>query len=243
MYAFNSKSISLCKLLSETPQTPAKDLDYRGLYEMIKTHPTVSFLSVITNSRGAPSNGGFPIFSSQDLNYLSSLSQEEFEEVREAFIKKIEYAGIEYTDSIQNSYYIKVFDILGGHEGMDRLINFAQEYLALPSGWDQIEPLIPESLSLEQGNIYISMANYIDKIARPIYETLISKTIPNTRGDNPVCDWYLTQRLAIAGVAISTEEFIDCMTGGAATPLEIVATGADLLGIWLDYEVCNHRWH
>ncbi len=67
--------------------------------------------------------------------------------------------------------------------------------------------------------------------------------MPVSRSDSSMCEWYLQQRLAIAGVAISTEEFIDEMTGGAATPLEVVATGADLLGIWIDYEVCNHRWH
>lgn len=96
---------------------------------------------------------------------------------------------------------------------------------------------------MEQGEVYIYMATYIDKIGRPIYDVLTSKDMPVSRADSPECIWYLQQRLAIAGIAISAEEFLDVMTGGAATPIELIATGADLVGIWLDYDVCNHRWH
>ena len=183
------------------------------------------------------------MFSSQDLNYLSSLSQEDFEKVRNSFIMKLENAGIEDIESIQDSNYIKIFDLLGGHEGMDQLITFAEEYITSPQGWNQIEFLMPKITSLEQGEVYIYMATYIDKIGRPIYDVLVSKDMPVSRANSAMCKRYLEQRLAIVEVAITAEAFLDTMTGGAATPLEAIATGADLVGIWIDYEVCNHRWH
>lgn len=220
-----------------------KDSEYKSIYETMEGEPTVSFFSLLNSSRSSGLEDGYPVFSTQDLNYLSSLSQEDFEKVRDAFIQKLEYAGIEDIESIQDSNYLKVFDLLGGHEGMDQLIAFAQEYMTSPKGWSNIELLMPKNISLEQGKIYVYMATYIDKIGRPIYDVLVSKDAPVSRADSPVCKLYLEQRLAIAGVAMSAEAFLDAMTGGTATPIEVIATGADLVDIWLDYEVCNHRWH
>lgn len=227
----------------EAFEADEKNSEYKSIYETLKEEPTVSILSLLNNSRASGVEDGYPVFSSEDLNYLSSLSQEDFEKVRDAFIKRLKSAGIEDVESIQDSNYIKIFDLMDGHQGMDQLIAFAQEYITSPQGWNQIELLMPQNISLEQGEVYIYMATYIDKIGRPIYDVLTSKDMPVSRADSQICIRYLQQRLAIAGAAISTEEFIDVMTGGAATPLELIATGADLVSIWLDYEVCNHRWH
>lgn len=250
-----NKTIAVCLLFvanmlvfvscsqEEEFETYEKTTEYKNIYEALKGESTVSILSLLNNSRASGEEDGYPVFSSEDLNYLSSLSQEDFEKVRDSFIERLKSTGVEDVDSIQDSNYVKIFDLLGGHQGMDQLIAFAQEYITSPQGWNQIELLMPKNIPLEQGEVYVYMATYIDKIGRPIYDVLTSKDMPVSRADSPVCVRYLQQRLAIAGVAISAEEFLDAMTGGTATPLEIVATGADLTGIWLDYEVCNHRWH
>lgn len=208
---------------------------------------TSMFLLLNTNSRTAVDNK-YPVFTSEDLEYLSSLTQEEFQDIIDCFNSQLNTNERIEVENIQDSVYIETFTILGGHENMNKLISFTQKYMESAQGWDTIESLLPDNLSYKQGEIYIQMAVYTDKIARPIYEELngydLSKDQTSlNNNDIEICKWYLTQRLAIAGIGISAEAFIDSMTGGVATPIEAIATGADLLGIWLDYEVCNHRWH
>jgi hypothetical protein len=56
----------------------------------------------------------------------------------------------------------------------------------------------------------------------------------------------MKNRLSLSGINIGVDALVDIMTGGTAavlTPLEDVAIGADLASIWLDYEICNGRWH
>lgn len=220
-----------------------KNTEYKSIYETLTETPSVSILSLLNNSRTSDEEDGYPLFSSVDLNYLSSLSQEDFEKVRYAFIEMLKSADVKDVESIQDSNYIEIFDLLGGYQGMEQLIAFSQEYITSPRGWNQITHLMPQNISLKQGKIYVYMAAYIDKIGRPIYDALISRDTPASRADSLICKRYLQQRLAIAGLAISADLFIDAMTGGSATPIEFIATGAELLGIWFEYEVCNFRWH
>lgn len=219
------------------------------LYDVTENIETESiFSSLNPASRSSSSSNTYPVFTQKDLTYLASLSQAEFQLVIDDFNSQLTTNERIEAEEIQDSLYIEVFNILDGHEGMDNLISFAQRYMEASQGWNSIESLLPSNLSHQQGEIYIRMAVYVDKIARPIYNQLVDLDNPTSRailsnGDDPTCKWYLTQRLAIAGIAMSAEAFLDAMTGGAATPIEVVATGADLVGIWLDYEVCNHRWH
>lgn len=126
-----NKTIALCLLFivnmlglvscSQEAEIKAdeKTSEYKDMYDVLKGEPTVSILSLLNNSRASGEEIGYPVFSPEDLNYLSSLSQEDLEEVRNAFIKRLKSAGIENIDSIRDSNYIKIFDLLGGHQGMD----------------------------------------------------------------------------------------------------------------------------
>ncbi|MDE6642628.1 MAG: hypothetical protein K2K27_00810 [Muribaculaceae bacterium] len=75
-------------------ESDKNNTNFKDVYESLKGEPSVSFLSLLNNSRASGVENEYPVFSVEDLNYLSSLSQKDFEEVRDAFIKKLNSASI-----------------------------------------------------------------------------------------------------------------------------------------------------
>ena len=70
-------------------ESDKNNTNFKDVYESLKGEPSVSFLSLLNNSRASGVENEYPVFSVEDLNYLSSLSQKDFEEVRDAFIKNL----------------------------------------------------------------------------------------------------------------------------------------------------------
>lgn len=225
------------------PKFGSNDSMFKSLYEKMKDESSIPLFSIINNSRAKTIEKGYPEISQQDLEYLSELSPEELESLHNKLVERLEDNGIIDMDSIQDENYIKIFQFLGGHEGMDKFIKFTEDYMNSSKGWEQIERLIPNDLTTEQGEIYITMATYVDRIGRPIYCYLSSQDNPISRSDNPLCRELLKQKLEGLGIDMTVDAFLDLATGGLATEDEMFVIGVDIAGIWLDYEHCNGRWH
>ncbi|MDE7426718.1 MAG: hypothetical protein K2M79_02835 [Muribaculaceae bacterium] len=77
-----------------------------------------------------------------------------------------------------------------------------------------------------------------------MYENLtnpISRLAPNN--DNRLCKDKLAADLAVLGVQIQADEFIDAMAAGSTTLIEGSVLAIELVTIWLEYEACNGRFH
>lgn len=111
-------------------------------------------------------------------------------------------------------------------------------------GWGELRSLIPTGLTIEQAKIYVCMAVYIDKVARPIDNVLIDKSTKSR--DSKFCEREARIRLALAGIDVTVYGLVDLLTDGVGftlSTLEESSVAANLMNIWLDYEICNGRWH
>lgn len=224
----------------------SEDSNAMQLYQMMSKIPTTSILADVSSESRSSSEYEFyiPTFSQNDLNYLASLNQDEFEAFRNELIERLGPDGIDKLEEIQDINYDRICDILGGHEGMNKLEEFSLAYIETPGGWSYVQELLPINLTDKQINTYISFAVYIDKVSRPLYKTLTSD-IPHSRVKS-MCELNAAISLVTAGINIGVDVMVDIMTGGAGaslTPLEEAAMGAELTSIWIDYEICNGRWH
>lgn len=232
---------------TDEPSVYVEDTIAEQIYRTMSEIPTSSILSEgksIHSRSSIDYEFTIPTFTQDDLNYLLSLSQSEFEEFRNNIIAQLGENGLDELEEKQDENYIQTFEILGGHAGMDNLKEFLTSYLETPGGWHYVQTLLPKNLNKSQTNIYIANAIYIDKISRPVYSALISTSTPS-RGST-ICDIEAGIRLALVGVDIGVDDLVDIMTDGAGAalePLEGAAVAADLTSIWIDYEICNGRWH
>ena len=220
--------------------------DIEQLYNELSSRPSVSIFLIDNISRG--NNTLIPIFTPDDLKYLSSLSQKDFESFRSNIISEFGPNGNEIIENIEDRNYTSIFNLMNGHIGMDEYLNFATTYIESKSGIEILQELIPKNINGIQTKLYVAMAVYIDKLARPLLDELVlhEESSEPSRSGFAYCKWEAERRLALAGVQMGVDALCDVMTGGAAlelTPLEGAAITADLTGIWLDYEVCNGRWH
>lgn len=222
------------------------------LYEDLVNLPTVSLLSNKTPESRAGYIPSYPVFTPDDLKYLSTLSQNQFMAFRDSLI--ITFGGLEKLDSLQAANYADAFNALGGHEGIDQLISFSTAYLDTVPGWESIQALMPKKLSESISKGYIYQAAFIDQYSRPIHEELVQHDLDAgymivSEIENTFCHHQLTVDLCMAGIDIAADTFLDVMSGGVldATLLpesaNIFALELQGLNIWLNYEVCNHRWH
>lgn len=222
-------------------------INVKDLYDEMSS---VSTRSIISNtnpdSRSADSlSNSIPIFTPEDLEYLSTLNQDEFISFRNNIIDQLGGEdGMSRIEEMEDENYIRIFYAMDGHEGIDNLNDFSCSYLNTPGGWSYLDVLLPDSLTTEQTKIYVGMAVYIDKIGRPIYKAILETTPISDSRD--ICELQAAIKLAIAGINIGVDGLIDIMTGGAGTTLtalETLAIEAQLTSIWIDYEICNGRWH
>ncbi len=224
----------------------------KELYEKLETCPYNSIFSINYGTSRAEHTSDYIYFAvtNDDIEYLSSLSQDEMKEERERLIQSLGHSGENIIDSLQSVGYEHIFNVLGGHVGMNQLINFTTTYIEnieSTEKWDEISQLIPSNLTENQANIYIYMAVCVNKICRPIYRVLTTRQIQNisttSRNARNICDAQLAAELSIMGIDLTAEAFIDIMSGGAMTAFEATVGCANLVGIWYNYETCNGRWH
>lgn len=148
-------------------------------------------------------------------------------------------------DSIQEDRINYIYNTIGDYKIFQELMDFGISYMEMNPDWDNIINLLPPSLTAEQSDIFIKFAVSIDKVAKPVYNCLTrpSRVNPTLDEDAAICKHLLAARLATLGLAIKVEVFLDIVAEGRLTELEAVATGAQLLEIWLQYEACNMRIH
>lgn len=224
----------------------------RALFDELNEIPTVSFFlnhkSVISRS-GESHIYGFPAFSDSELDFLYSLSPEEMKEYLDNITNQIGEKNLELADEANIEAYMAVYDYIGP-ASMERLKKFGSDYLNSEKGWETISLLLPSNLSETETELYLIMAVCIDKSIRPIYNKILSRDetrifVGPGSGDMnlELCRAQLSQKLLLLGGRITVDEFIDIMTGGTATPIELIMDGIDAVSIWLDYENCRGRWH
>lgn len=217
-------------------------------YSELSSSPTISiFSNNDTQSSRSENEGGIPGLTSEDLKYLSSLSQKEIQALIENLDSRIDAYGREKIEEIEVNNYNRILDLIGGYENMNQYMEFSMSYLETDGGINNLQMLMPQNLNDTQIKLYIAMAIYIDKTARPfIVEVTQSVDSKLSRGDSEYCKWVADMKLALAGVDFGVDILCDIMTDGVAaefTGLEMAAISANITSIWLDYEVCCGRWH
>lgn len=224
----------------------SENLDYEKLYYEASNIPTYSLLEQVSENGRAGNNSGIqiPVLTESDLDYLASLSFNELKSLRDDVTARLGEGSLEIIDEIEYENYLRIYNLLEGHKGVDKLLDFGRIYLETPGGWQYVESSLPQKVSVEQAKLYIGMSIYIDKIARPILLKL-DDSPKNSRGLS-MCRMEAESKLLLYGFDIGFEAFVDIMTGGAGallTELEAAYDVSRLTSIWLEYEVCMGRQH
>lgn len=209
--------------------------------------PTISLLDCTKNLSRNSSLQYIPEFTQEDLNYLTSLTQEEFICEQEKIMSQVEAIPQEKIDEIAINNYNSLMSGLGGQDGIYKLLDFGIRYLQLNGGIEDIKSTLPNKLNSSEIKYYIALSIYIDKLARPISsimnDNIENKPISRQTGD---CKREAETKLLLAGCDFGLDTLIELMTGGADTG-EYVFEDAYLLAdcerIYYDYEVCMGRWH
>lgn len=184
-----------------------------------------------------------------ELDSFNRISDERKIEIIDNLSERIENAKSAGILVPEIDEYGIAYDIMGGEEQVRLLCEFAENYLCTSGGWEKVESLKPKCSNIYQERISVLTAICIDKMMRPIYNYLKYKNYQEdsslgimSRG-LAVCDRYLEERLAIAGVGIGAELFLDAIADGTITELEVGATELELIHIWMEYENCNGRFY
>lgn len=218
----------------------------QDIYERFDKLPRASVYSSQSATRGERS---LPAITEADLQQLASLTAEQLMACRQSRLDALGAEKLARIEEKKAENMAKMYDLMGGHEGLDRLKAFMTGYMQGAKGWHRIEALMPQGLSDKQANAYLAMALYVDNIARPIYAYLTAAYAGNniTRGDiyTPIlpiglCEEYLSN--ALAGTGISIDDFLKAMddtSEAAGPPANETWEEIDYEGIWAEYEFCR----
>lgn len=155
-------------------------------------------------------------------------------------------------DSIRAYHRLELYDMLG-EDNYIKLFSYLQEYLKDNSGSFNPVANLPDGLEPQQIDIFLLNALFIEKIAKPIYEEMVSnsndendQSVEVANSNHLLCEVEAALKLALLGVDIGVADLAAIVTGGAAVApalLEDLALMANLSSIYLEYEVCCGRWH
>lgn len=226
---------------------------FESYYDELISLEKISIFDIINQeSQTRVGKCGFPCLTKADLNYLSTLTKKEFVNLRDSLI--LESGGMEILDSLEIANYMLLYEEITENgkyiERIQRLKEFCIDYLTSPQtnyNFDIDSNYL--NLSIYEKKIYTQQSAFIDMVTRPIYDhisTVNLDIVHDRKGDRPDCLLELGTKLAIVGLKIGVSGFLDAMTGGADTAqvvLECLDAGVDAMSLWLDYEVCNGRWH
>lgn len=215
------------------------DISYKNQYEQMHSFPTKSsFKNAEQCSRASQSE--IPIITEADIQFLSSLSYEGFKSLKDSITSIIGNNSI--IDSIKDSNYDHIYNILGGYDGIHSFEIFSNEYIKSPSGWDNVIKYLPFGLTEEEIKIYIAQSAYIDVVVRPIINIIENNPTSGSvlsRGID--CRDLLQRKLIMAGSEMGVETFIAVMTGGTIAPVEAIFMAAEYLDIWHEYNDCLNK--
>lgn len=184
------------------------------------------------------------IFTAEGRNYLSTLSQQQFESSRDSLSHRLGEEDYSRISDEEFNNYTRLFNVLGGKDGLEKLTDFGVAYINTNSNgdWREVDYLLPDDLNDEQLDIYVGMAVYIDKIGRPVYLSFVTPL----EGREHACAEDAKIKLALIGIDVEVAVLSDILTDGFlafASELEGVYVGVNLMDIWLQYEICMGRWH
>lgn len=193
-----------------------------------------------------------PVITEADLVALASLSMEELQARRQSRLEAMGAEKIAQIEERKAENIAKMYDLMGGHEGLDRLKAFMTEYLKGAKGWARISELLPQGLTDRQAKGYLAMAVYVDNIARPMYSYLTKaytgskKNNIITRGGmgNPIfsrslCEEYLANSLSGTGMSVAAfKALMDDTSETAGPPMDETWEEIDYEGIWAEYTFC-----
>lgn len=229
--------------------------DLKTLYISLSKIDNASIFGLRAESRSDSFSGkNILSFDENDLSKLSSLSKSELYTLRNDLVQTLGVNGDDIVDSLYYMSYDKILIKIGGREKMQQLLDFTDAYIQSYGGWNDIMAYMPLGMTTQDKETYIATAVCVDKVIRPLYNTVVNDIpIDSFTIDNPMvirslegktlCDIQLSVSLAIAGVGITAEAFLDAVSAGTLTEIEAVATAVNLLDIWLDYETCKNRVH
>lgn len=220
----------------------------KSLYEANKTDNKISALTLLNN--GTRSSGALykdiVVLTKENMDKLSGMSEEKILELKRNIISSFGDNADVVVDSVLNCRMENLYYQLGGSEGLEKFITFTDEYLSSAEVWESVEGCLPVNMTSMEQQFFIVAAAKIDLMARPIVQYLSHSINSSTRSfedDDMYCKFKLKRDLGLMAGELTVEEFLDMMSGGTTTPVDCLVDGAELLSIWLDYEVCNGRFH
>lgn len=216
------------------------------MYNKMSQSPTYSILNQ-NKSRSASNDisQGIPCLTDGDIQFLTSMNEYEFEDYVSKVKSLISGNADEIVDSISTSNMQFLYEKLGGHSGLEKLLTFSESYLN-SSGVINLTSLVPSGLNESQQQVYVVTAVMIDNVVRPYYEALTNFDQQHIRSRKNICDIQAGIELVLAGATFGVEQLGDAAMAGAGFALEGVETIAlelEIARIRLDYEICNGRWH
>ncbi|MBD5422457.1 MAG: hypothetical protein HDR49_05445 [Bacteroides sp.] len=213
----------------------------RDLYVSLMEIPTSSLLSESSVNSRATSNT-YPVLTEDDVFYLSSLSLNELEYLMSKFQSKLDSDDYLYIESRRDETLLKNFEILGGHEGFDRIMEFYDSYMGVEPGWTSLEKLLPNNLEEQQIDLYVNYAVYIDRIARPVSRVLTLIAEPSSRGfADEQCKMAANAKLREAGLDLEIDALTEIISGGCTTiftTIDALELGGEVAVIIYEYHKC-----
>lgn len=214
-------------------------------YSELSSLPTISIPSISdTQISRSENDGGIPGLTSEDLKYLSSLSQKEIQALIEKLESRIDTYGREKVEEIEVNNYNRILDLIGGYENMNQYTEFSMSYLETEGGINSLQMLMPQNLNENQVKLYVAMAVYIDRTTRPFMKYIVQLDNNASRSHEEGCRAMAAFKLSLLGLSIGVDAFLDITTAGAAvefTDIELLANYAELCSIRSEYDLCMNR--
>lgn len=235
------------------------DAAFEAFYQQLSLLTSPPLISSNTNTTRNSNNdvASIPSVSNETLNKLATLKISELRTAKDSIAALLGKKCIDAYESRKINNYAYMYELLGGHSGMDQIKSFTKSYMGAPKGWEFAKTLIPTDLSADQKALYVIMAVYVDRFARPVkihamshlYEFISDSKSPNTRGYRypsvSDCNRELDDMLAAAGANMNAEEFIKIWMNQSSDnqnpengPSDDSQYELDLYTIYLSYRMC-----
>lgn len=152
-------SIAFSGCSQEEPINEVKEEnDLKNLYQLLSNQPSYSLLSLSETYPSRSSLHGLPKITKDDISFLKTLSQEEFMDLQ----TRLSDMGVTENsfDEISAINQYKLYEILGGNNGVNKLMEFSSAYLKSKGGFNHLFQLLPKDLKENEAEYYIAMAIY-----------------------------------------------------------------------------------
>ncbi|MCC8038117.1 MAG: hypothetical protein LIP02_08315 [Bacteroidales bacterium] len=221
--------------------------DEKAFFDYVNAQKSTSIFQLLKEpSRVFDSiNVNIPVFTPEDLEYLSSLSQNQLDSVILEFKVRLGSDPDSVMESREDSNVEYIMRVVGSQHGLTDYQNFVDAYFDTSGGLEQFQLLVPAGLNEDQKKLYEETAVYIDKCARAPYLAFIRNDL-TTRASQGLCKFYAKIRLAICGVNLGASMMLNFCAGNLAAvidALDCIEAAIGIIDTWYQYEICMGRWH